>query len=77
MPLKHIAPTAPVWIRSNGHDPSGEAYITIACPECLRTFPQPLVSSIHQIEETDCVHCSNPILYVVDRSTSQTCPQFL
>ena len=31
---------APIWIPKNGHDPSGEEYVMITCPECLRVFPQ-------------------------------------
>ncbi|HTF65061.1 MAG TPA: response regulator, partial [Edaphobacter sp.] len=38
--IQHPSRLTPIWIQSNGHDPSGEAYVMIACPECLRTFPQ-------------------------------------
>ena len=31
----------------------------IACPECLRTFPQVLGKAINSIYETACVHCSS------------------
>jgi len=30
---------APIWIPRNGHDPSGEEYVMIACPECMRSSP--------------------------------------
>jgi CheY-like chemotaxis protein len=56
---------APIWIQSNGHDPSGEAYVMIACPECLRTFPQVPGKAISPIYETACVHCSSLIHYAI------------
>ncbi len=40
------SPIAPVSVHRNGHDSSPEASITIACPECLRTFPLALDDSI-------------------------------
>ena len=48
--LTHREPTAPkppaahppVWISRNGRNASGEAYVTIECQECMRTFPQVL-----------------------------------
>ncbi len=38
--LQHSSTMAPIWIPRNGHDPSGDAYVVITCPECLRTFSQ-------------------------------------
>jgi CheY-like chemotaxis protein len=66
---------APIWIQSNGHDPSGEAYVMIACPECLRTFPQVLGKSISPIRETACVHCSSLIHYAIVQSMNPASPQ--
>ena len=57
---------APIWIPKNGHDPSGEEYVTIACPECLRTFAQILSKVLSVVHKTDCVHCSSPIHYAID-----------
>lgn len=56
---------APIWIPTNGHDPSGEEYVMIACPECFRTFPQVLDEAIRTIHKTDCVHCSGEIYYAI------------
>jgi DNA-binding NtrC family response regulator len=56
---------APIWIPKNGHDPSGEAYVMITCPECLRTFPQVLDESICLVQETGCAHCSSSIQYAI------------
>lgn len=36
-PQRPSTPT-PIWIPKNGHDPSGEEYVMITCPECLRAF---------------------------------------
>ena len=53
--VQHPSTLAPIWIPSNGHDPSGEAYVMITCPECLRTFPQVLGEAICLIHETGCI----------------------
>jgi CheY-like chemotaxis protein len=57
----------PIWIQKNGHDTSGGEFITIACPECFRTFPQPISGTASLILDTRCAFCDNWILYgVVD-----------
>jgi hypothetical protein len=56
---------APIWIQSNGHDGSGEAYVTIACPECLRTFPQAIGGSPGLLRETVCIHCRGSIRFAI------------
>lgn len=62
---------APIWIQRNGHDAAGEAYVTIACPECLRTFPQAVGGLIGPIRKTDCIHCHTPIHYAIVQSTGR------
>jgi hypothetical protein len=57
--------TAPLRIHRNGRDTSGEACVTIACPECLRTFPQPLDGSRNRERETNCIYCGSSIQYSV------------
>jgi hypothetical protein len=66
---------APIWIQSNGHDPSGEAYVMIRCPECLRTFPQILGKAISPVRETICVHCSSLIHYAIVQPVNAASPQ--
>jgi len=56
---------APIWIPKNGHDPSGEEYVMITCPECLRVFPQVFGKDHCIIKETGCVHCSSLINYAI------------
>jgi CheY-like chemotaxis protein len=59
---------APIWIPTNGHDPSGEPYVMISCPECLRTFPQILGQIAAPALYTKCAHCSSPIQYAIVHS---------
>lgn len=56
---------APIWIPKNGHDPAGEEYVLITCPECLRVFPQVFGKKPSLIKETGCVHCSSLIHYAI------------
>ena len=54
-----------IRIPGNGHSLSGEKYIMITCPECLRTFPQALGEFICPIHETGCVHCRSLIHFAI------------
>ena len=81
MPLKlQSASTpvlAPIWIqpsdRSQDRRDSAEATIvTIACPECLRTFSQSLGGSIRDLRETDCIHCSSSIHFAIVQPMAQS-----
>ena len=69
-------PTDPIWIQRKGHDTLGDACLTIACPECLRTFSQAPGSSICQIRDTTCIFCGSSIRYAIveplDRLPLQT-----
>ena len=62
---RQSAPAAPIWIQRSGRDPFGAACVTIACPECLRSFPQPLGGSMSRMRETDCIYCRAPIRYAI------------
>ena len=66
---------APLWIASNGRNSSGELYVTITCPECLRAFPQALGKSDTPTLETSCAHCCNPIHYAIDHSGGLLLPR--
>ena len=59
---------APIWVPTNGHDPSGEPYVMISCPECLRAFPQILNESAAPMFDTKCAHCLSPIQYAIVHS---------
>ena len=67
--LRHPFELTPIWIPRNGHDPSGQAYVMITCPECLRTFPQVFLEGVHPIYETGCVYCRNLIHYAIVQPT--------
>ncbi len=67
---------APLWIQRNGNDAAGEPYVSITCPDCLRTFQQTVGGSLSPIREAHCVHCGNTVYYAivepVDWSPGQT-----
>ncbi|MFY9744877.1 MAG: response regulator [Acidobacteriaceae bacterium] len=59
---------APIWIPTNGHNTSGEPYVLISCPECLRAFPQIPDKSAATLFDTKCAWCSSPIHYAIVHS---------
>src|SRR5450631_4016872 len=65
LPATQAATSAPLWVERNGHDPSGEPYVSIDCPECLRTFQQTVGGSLSQTREAHCVHCGNTVYYAI------------
>jgi len=62
---------APLQIQRNGSDTFGEACVKIPCPECLRTFPQPLYGSGSREQTTNCIHCGSSIQYSVVEPLNQ------
>ena len=54
------SPDAPLWIHRGTHDLSSDASDTIACPECLRTFPRTLGDGGLE-RKTDCIYCRSSI----------------
>jgi CheY-like chemotaxis protein len=73
--FQHPSTLAPIWIPKNGHDPSGVEYVMIACPDCLRTFPQVLDKAVLPIHETGCVHCARLIHYAIVQAADPAIPQ--
>ncbi len=69
-------PSDPIWIQHSNKDAAEDACISIACPECLRTFLLAPGSSISQIREAICTHCSSSVRYAMveplDRLSSQS-----
>lgn len=53
----------PIWIQKNGHDTRGAEFVTIACPDCFRTFPQVISGAASLILETSCIFCRSSIHY--------------
>ena len=59
----------PIWIQRNGHDTQGEGFVTIACPDCFRTFQQVISGAALPMFETSCIFCQSSIHYgIVERS---------
>jgi len=59
----------PIWIQRNGHDTQGEEFVTIACPDCFRTFQQVISGAALPMFETSCIFCQSSIHYgIVERS---------
>jgi CheY-like chemotaxis protein len=65
----------PIWIQRNGHDASGGEFVTIACPECFRTFPQAIEGTVNQILDTSCVFCKSSIVYAVVDPSGRSMPK--
>jgi CheY-like chemotaxis protein len=77
LPNRPSTSLSPIWIQPDGHDNSGESYVTIACPECLRTFPQALGGSTNLMRETDCIYCHNLIHYAIVQPAERVPVQIL
>ncbi|MGA2889034.1 MAG: response regulator [Terracidiphilus sp.] len=58
------SPDVPLWIHRNTHDYSPEAYVTISCPECFRTFPK-AIDAGYLKRKTDCIYCRSTIHYAI------------
>jgi CheY-like chemotaxis protein len=55
----------PLLIQRSESDTFGADYVTIACSECLRTFPEPLHGSASRERTTNCIYCGSSIQYSV------------
>jgi hypothetical protein len=69
--------TAPIWITRNGHAPAGTEYVMIACPECLRTFPQVLNETTVLVQHANCLHCHTLIDYAIVQPADPASPHRL
>lgn len=56
-------PAPPVWFDQNESDADGMPYVSITCPECLRSFHHHAGSPQSPAQEAHCAHCRNPIHY--------------
>jgi CheY-like chemotaxis protein len=56
---------APLWIQRNRNDASAEPYVTIPCPECLRSFYQAVGGVLSLVREANCVHCRTAVHYAI------------
>jgi CheY-like chemotaxis protein len=56
---------SPLWIQRNGLDSAGRPYVTITCPECLRSFHELVDGALTPIREAHCIHCRNSVYYAI------------
>lgn len=63
--LRKAVGLTPTWIRWNEMDSSGEAYIIVTCPNCLRSFPHVFGEDTCLLQETCCVYCYRSIEYTI------------
>ncbi len=72
----HLRQSAPVWIPRNGKDSNGVPFIVLTCTQCLRSFPLSILQEdLHEIQETPCLFCANPVRYVIDFSVDVASPK--
>jgi len=64
-PANQQTSTASLWIQRNRIDAAGEPYVSITCPDCLRTFQQTVGGALSPIKEAHCVHCGNTVYYSI------------
>jgi CheY-like chemotaxis protein len=76
-PAPRSSATSPIWIQWSGQGSGPDTPVTICCPECLRTFLQPLGSSISLVLEVDCVYCRSHIHYALVRPAQRPPMQVL
>lgn len=62
----------PVWVPKNGHNSAGIEFITLTCPDCLRTFPESINYGQDRICQAKCIHCSNVLPYALVPPTGET-----
>ena len=64
-PANNAGVSAPLWIQRNANDATGEPYVMVPCPECLRTFHQVVGGSLSLVREANCVHCRTSVYYAI------------
>jgi CheY-like chemotaxis protein len=60
-----VCVAAPLLIQRSGSGAFREAHVTVACSECLRTFPQPVYGSGGRELKTNCIYCGFSIQYTL------------
>jgi CheY-like chemotaxis protein len=63
--VRNATGTPPMWVAKNGHDPRGEAFVTLTCPECLRNFDHVLDETSRQILHAGCRHCETKLDFAI------------
>ena len=73
--LQPCRAATPLRIHCDGNESAGTEQVTITCPECMRNFAKALEGPTNLVREIDCVHCGNPIQYLIETSADQTPPR--
>jgi CheY-like chemotaxis protein len=68
---------APLLIQRNESDAFKETHVTIACSECMRTFPQSIHGYSGRERITNCIHCGSSIRYSIVEPLNQMPPPSL
>jgi CheY-like chemotaxis protein len=67
--------SAPVWVPSNGHNHAGQPYVTLACPDCMRTFEQVIGATGCLVQRATCHHCWSAMHFAVVSKAGIPLPQ--
>lgn len=74
LPEQHETASALLWILRNGYDDAGEPCVSIACPDCHRTFQEQVRGSLSLIREAHCIFCRNTVYYAIVEPADLTLP---
>jgi CheY-like chemotaxis protein len=58
-------PSVPAWIAASLQDASGEVYVLLVCPECLRSFKHLTGTETAWLQTVDCASCGCAIQYAI------------
>lgn len=64
----------PIWVQRSSSDAPRAGDITIACPECFRTFPYPVTGEANLILDINCASCQSRIIFAVVAPDIRTFP---
>jgi CheY-like chemotaxis protein len=57
--------TDTIWVQRSEYGASTEDSIMMSCPECFRTFPQPIPGNATTVLDAHCIHCGGSIVFAV------------
>src|SRR5271168_1607 len=55
----------PMWVPKRRMHASGESYVLIGCPDCMRSFQEIVPEESGLIRETGCTYCATRIRYAI------------
>jgi CheY-like chemotaxis protein len=61
----HSGPIQPIWVQLKGKEKAEGASVTIACPECLRSFSHICEPSNSHVRTARCTHCNGLIHFAL------------